>query len=468
MKNLNNLSVTNFGPVNKAQINISPLTVFVGKNNSGKSFLSSLIHCLSNPFPEDLGDFIDCSLRNVNSVLFEEFEKELNDYLCMKPSYEDESFKFSFNKFLVLICDGFGKCYTELIEDNLKNTFKTDLNNLNRNKKYPFTIAYNQINFFNKNGHLCCDNLKNILSQHIRQINRILSSGVKISSDDDFLKINLDYSTWMERNNILEVRSLGEEIYIFVVNELIERLNLNSFYISSDSDILNELNNLLINEVNNVLTPLYIRKEFITDFLSDESLKKGFFYNLACEMENEIYNGEIQITNIDFKEEFVFIDNSNNLELELNLVSSSVKQLTLLIVNLKYYLNKGDFLILEEIEKHLHPENQLILVKYLVKALNEGLNIILTTQSDYVLEKFNNLIELGNCEKEIFNHLDYDESCILDYNDISIYNFKKNADYSYTPDLVDINSTGFSDKVFSEVIDELYTESDIIEEYKIT
>ena len=116
----------------------------------------------------------------------------------------------------------------------------------------------------------------------------------------------------------------------------------------------------------------------------------------------------------------------------------------------------------------MHPENQLILVKYLVKALNEGLNIILTTQSDYVLEKFNNLIELGNCEKEIFNHLDYDESCILDYNDISIYNFKKNADFSYTPDLVDINSTGFSDKVFSEVIDELYTESDIIEEYKIT
>ena len=136
-------------------------------------------------------------------------------------------------------------------------------------------------------------------------------------------------------NILLEVRSLGEEIYIFVVNELIERLNLNSFYISSDSDIRNDLINLLINEFNKGLKRLYVQKEFITDVLRDEGLKKGFFYNLACEMENEIYNGEIQITNIDFKEEFVFIDNSNNLELELNLVSSSVKQLTLLIVNLK-------------------------------------------------------------------------------------------------------------------------------------
>ena len=76
---------------------------------------------------------------------------------------------------------------------------------------------------------------------------------------------------------------------------------------------------------------------------------------------------------------------------------------------LDYYLNKRDILIFEDIEKNFHPENQLIIVKYLVKALNNGLNIILTTQSDHIFEKFKNLIESGNCEKEIFNHLDYYE-----------------------------------------------------------
>ena len=67
----------------------------------------------------------------------------------------------------------------------------------------------------------------------------------------------------------------------------------------------------------------------------------------------------------------------------------------------------------------------------------------------------------------MFEHLNYDESCILDYRNISIYNFKKNEDYSYTPHHIDVNFTGFSEDNFSQVIDELYTESDIMDEFKI-
>lgn len=155
------------------------------------------------------------------------------------------------------------------------------------------------------------------------------------------------------------------------------------------------------------------------------------------------------------------------MEFELNLISSSVKELIPLIIYLKYYLKKGDILIIEEIENHLHPQNQLILVKYLVKAINQGLNIILTTHSDYIIEKFNNLIQLGNSRKEVFKHLNYDESCILNYKDISIYNFIKNDDYSYTPHIIDVNFTGFSEDNFSKAIDELHNESDIMDEFKV-
>ena len=155
------------------------------------------------------------------------------------------------------------------------------------------------------------------------------------------------------------------------------------------------------------------------------------------------------------------------MEFDLNLLSSSVHELLPLIIYLKYYLNKGDTLIIEEIENHLHPENQLILVKYLVKSINKGLNIILTTHSDYILEEFNNLIRLGNSKKEALYQLGYDESCILNYEDVNIYNFKKNDDYSYTPQMIEVNYTGFDEDNFSKVIEELYAKSDIMDKYKI-
>ena len=471
MDYLGNLSVKNFGPINDAEINISPLTIFVGKNSSGKSFLSSLIHSLSNPFNHNTHRFPAHSLNYLiknNPELLKDFEDKFKDYLKLKPSFTDEAFSYPLNDFIKLINEGFGKCYIKLIENELKNNWKTNINNLNRMKQYPFELKYNEITFVNENGKLIIPNFSNKIRKLFKSINFINPIGVKISIDEKHIHINLDYSLWMKIYGDDETISLAQLIYVLVVNKLINKLQINSYYIPVDGRIFKDFNSFMADNFNGAIDSSTIEKEFLTNLLKvNEATPEGYFYNLACELENEINKGEIQIKNGDLKDEIVFIDYKNNMEFDLNLVSSSVHELIPIIIYLKYYLNKGDILIIEEIENHLHPENQLILVKYLVKALNQGLNIILTTHSDYILEKFNNLIQLGNCNKEVFNHLNYDESCILDYKNVSIYNFKKNADYSYTPHVIDVNFTGFSEDNFSEVIDELYNESDLMDEFKI-
>ena len=45
------LEVENFGPVKRARIELRPLTVLLGKNNTGKSFLASLIYVLGRYAP---------------------------------------------------------------------------------------------------------------------------------------------------------------------------------------------------------------------------------------------------------------------------------------------------------------------------------------------------------------------------------------------------------------------------------
>ena len=44
------VNVQNFGPIEKAEIDLRPLTVFVGESNTGKTYLAALIYALHQNF----------------------------------------------------------------------------------------------------------------------------------------------------------------------------------------------------------------------------------------------------------------------------------------------------------------------------------------------------------------------------------------------------------------------------------
>lgn len=48
MKNRWTLHVNDFGKIASADITVSPITLFVGDNNSGKSYLMTLLYALLN------------------------------------------------------------------------------------------------------------------------------------------------------------------------------------------------------------------------------------------------------------------------------------------------------------------------------------------------------------------------------------------------------------------------------------
>ena len=473
MKINNKLSIKNFGPIKDANIIISPLTIFIGPNSSGKSFSSLLIHSLLNPFKKSgyLNQFqdvrnksIDLFTRN-NSKLFVEFKDSLEDYLKSKPKLTDESFRFPSKKFNIIVQESFGKVYNDIIEEKLKGNFSNDLNKLNRLNKDSFSFCYNDSLFVNEDGKL-------IMKHSSLDITELPSGD--LSKDDDlifsfnidknFISISLNYVLWdnLFKNQI----SLPEIVYLVIITKLITELDRKSYYIpAAGNEILKDVNSYISDDINGILNHSLVQKELLTNFLSvKRDMVKGPFYELASELEDEILGGKIQFKKGEVKDELFFIDNEHNLELELNLTSSSIRELMPIIVHLKYFLQEGDTLIIEEPENHIHPKHQLILVKYLVKAINKNLNIIITTHSDYILEKFNNFIRLGNANQTIFDERGYDKSNVLNHEQVHIYNFKKEDDYCYVSESIDVNFTGFDDDNFSDVISELYDESvDIID-----
>ena len=101
------IEVQNFGPIEQAEIDLRPLTVFVGESNTGKSYLAALIYALHQHF-EGFSRF-PCSDSSVISLGFlyrqhqhqhqspeiqAEFEEEMLDTL-EKLNTPKKSFKFS-------------------------------------------------------------------------------------------------------------------------------------------------------------------------------------------------------------------------------------------------------------------------------------------------------------------------------------------------------------------------------------
>ena len=92
--------------------------------------------------------------------------------------------------------------------------------------------------------------------------------------------------------------------------------------------------------------------------------KKGYFYDLACDFEREFSGIEVDV---------------NDMNIQVKISPQTCFQLqSMKLTIFSLYLKKGDLLIIEEPEAHLHPEKQLLLIEYIVKSVNMGLNVILT------------------------------------------------------------------------------------------
>jgi energy-coupling factor transporter ATP-binding protein EcfA2 len=70
-----------------------------------------------------------------------------------------------------------------------------------------------------------------------------------------------------------------------------------------------------------------------------------------------------------------------------------VSELAPVVLYLRYVVERGDVLIIEEPESHLHPEMQVEFTRFLASVVRSGVRIIMTTHSEWVLEELANLVQ---------------------------------------------------------------------------
>lgn len=120
-------------------------------------------------------------------------------------------------------------------------------------------------------------------------------------------------------------------------------------------------------------------------------------YNSLIEKMSRLMGGEITISSLESIAPIQFsfkFDESK--DLPMYLASSSVNQLTILYLYLKYWAKeKNNFLMIDEPEVNLHPENQIRLMDILVQFVTEHDNrVLITTHSPILTDILNNYVYL--------------------------------------------------------------------------
>jgi hypothetical protein len=192
----------------------------------------------------------------------------------------------------------------------------------------------------------------------------------------------------------------------------------------------------------------------------------------------EIMGGDITLDRVEgigpVQFSFRFKENKQEIDLPMYLASSSANQLTLLYLYFKYWAReKGNFLIIDEPEVNLHPENQIKLLNLLINFVNQSNNkVLIATHSPLLTDAINNYLYIDNLRqyysdeqiKQIIadNRLKYlYPDTKLSTEDLGVYFFNdKGKIIDYNSDDYWINFTNFRN-----VKEDLYESGKILTNY---
>jgi len=429
------LIINKFPPITeKCEIDLSKkLTLFVGKNNSGKTYVSQLIWAIYD-FANYQSDYWNDDYNVINFFTSEKL-----------PNYTIEITEE--------ILEKVSKNFTNhLITNKIKKTFKQEMDvDINvifsleemKEKIITWGVAWNnfKIGFTKKYGTFSID-------INIEDLDKF---GIPLDSLNKYLE-----------SQIIQVLLVDNTTYMPST-----RLFLPSFYkyiISIEKefkdDIFNnfdKLNNQNKNFFQSTYTePVYeLIKKLIFDI--DKPIKENDYLTKLT----NLIDGNISI---DKSEELGMADisytHSSGKKLPMYLSSSMVNQLATVYLYFKYwYQEDHSFLLLDEPEMNLHPEKKIEFTHILLDYASSNKLLIATHSSTLAKSIINyiHLFDLKDKKEDIQNFVEQNDLKMdfdidLKSNDIGIYYFNGKTIVSYKKD----NNSNIHFGTFTE-IEELQT-----------
>jgi predicted ATP-dependent endonuclease of OLD family len=468
------IEIKNFGPIDYLKFDLDKdLHLIYGQNAIGKSYATYCLYCLLKNIKGKsisiTGRLVEGDKDLIGSSIKEQV-KNLNI---------DESIDFT-EKILILVENELKDIFLNSLKNSFLNTFSSldNLKNRYSNKNFEISI------WFSKSEKLVVridetEKLELRYNGYSRKVEIVNTS-------DGFGKYALfvggmqeGYSDSIEGFSVPLARYLNK-----FINRILYNLNSNIrdiYYLpASRSGLYQALNaftpilaELTQNRffMQNKSIELPSLSEPVADYFIDLSTVNKNHVNKEFDeiigiLQNDILKGEVEYD--DQTKKIMYKPTGINLDLGLSEASSMVAELSPLVLYLKHILNNKygsntsfygyesteqfelaekikdgyDILFIEEPEAHLHPEVQVKLMEVFAKLSELGLKVFITSHSNYMFNKLNNLLIKKEVNKD----------------KVQVYHLVKTPLGSAVNAGMSVSEDGIEDDNFQETSEKLYYE----------
>lgn len=469
-----NFEVEDFGPIRCGKVALKPLTLFVGPNNSGKSYLAMLMHSVFEAYSPSLSKGAPFFVRR--GFLGRGFEvheiarlfRELKARIGVLGEGQEVAIP---QEFIQGMCKRiFEEIYERRLSDEITRSYACRLRELVRvgKKSFALTIGFNshKIDLTYQKGSMLKLNAFSELDVKIG-VKLCTSSTVNVQEKSGKVFLEIGKKLWKDNDFAFPFVNILLDICLSKVSEMVPTL---CFYLpAARSGILQGHKALAAGIVRRAPLAGLERMEIepfsgvVSDFISSVITlpeKKGRFYKLARDFERELIDGEILVRTLGEHPYPEIRYRFEKTEIPLHRASSTVSELAPLFLYLKYRIEPGSILIIEEPEAHLHPANQRILAKFLIRLVRSGVHVTITTHSDYLLKQLSTFILLSKVSPENRVRYEYSQEDYLVPDEVAAYVFhydKKLGGHAITT--IPITEEGIPQEEFLKIHEALYEET---------
>ncbi len=455
------LSVTDFGPIKEAKIELRPLTVFIGPNNTGKSFLSTLIYALHKNFENyesyrtklpqravfsnsavkwenltspslDLNK-IQLFYHWVNETLLKQHD-DSDVPLLRIPDFITDLLKHVLDEFGEKIFEEMRRCFgvsnpsklirraakngVQIVWSNNQNT-KTNADNILR---YSFSMVESRQVY----SHKFADADQTQTSLFLNRNSKLRNYVERMIKDIDVSLLNPESPKIFESKSLSSINQLLVFILSNALNQAAGHFRNRAYYLPANRTGIIHAHRLVVSSLieratsvglmENAQVPLLsgITSDFLQRLIessTENKVSEGKIEDLTERIESEILGGSIRSkpSSVGYPT-FLYKPAGWRESVDLANTSSMVSELAPLVLYLRHVIQPGDVLIFEEPESHLHPAMQARLAREIVKLVNSKVHVIVKTHSDYLLEQFANSIRLSELDETQIKEMNVGEA----------------------------------------------------------
>ena len=456
------LTLSNIGKIKKSDIKLGKLTLLCGRNNTGKTYITYSIYGFLKYLSET--EFNLKGLKKYFNEAIDSYQSNipLKDIsISLKESFSDYSKKLE----TVLAVNNWENATIELndIENLINSNHAFDIvGRFRRNRDSVHLFQYKKEQ---KNDYVT-------IIYTPSELQEISTDSDNLFEESSFIKRRL-LTTIEFQFKLIIIKEILKSIPTKVFISSVERTGIAIFKEELD-DLIDKDNDFFgfLEQKKDVLKGNYPSavKDNINSVkkyhrLQDINLQSELSKNAPFILNyfKDIINGEYVLDKSNKSIKYIPKGEHNKRSLSLIESSSSIRSLLDIGIYIQYFAEKGQTLIIDEPEMNLHPYNQRKIARLIAMLVNYGVNILITTHSDFITREISFLIMMKDEKRKYLLESDktikyeYTASQLLNADDVKVYS----SNYDSETQIVYINpedissEDGFTIPTFDDTVNKM-------------